>query len=145
MTITAINKKQAMDLAKQLLEAHELYENEEKSSDAGHPVFLYGGESRRADDFGDRIVVSRDGESLTIVIDPLRDLRYDQVTDALDLLNDILYDIDDKMPSVIEDNTHIGEARRLLYGAWAEIREILIKRFPDRADALIKKFHLDEA
>ena len=144
MNVTVPNKESAMELAKQLLEVNELYEDEKLTKEAGHPVLNYWNSSRLVDDFGDHLVVFRDGETLNIFIDPLRDLRFDDIKDALDMLDDIIYGLDDKMSHILKENTHIGEARDLLYGAWAEIRDILVKKFPDRADKLIKTFHLDE-
>lgn len=149
MNVTVLSREAAMTLAMQILEIGGLYEDRGLSKDAGHPV-LKGpmpDDTRSVDDLGDRFVVYRDGESLSITVDPLRDLySIGQIEDALDLLNDILYELDDKMPNVIAKNTHIGEARDLLYGAWTEIREILKNKFPGAAaEELIKKFHLNEA
>ena len=66
-----------------------------------------------------------------------------QIDDALSIVSDAIYDIDDKINGRLADITGIAEARKMLYKSYKEMYSIIKALYPE--SMLIKKYNLTEA
>lgn len=145
MKITVVTKEQAMDMAKTILGLNEVWQDDERTKRAGYPILVGGPRDKWISDLNDRLEVNDLNETLNIWIDPLKNLVPYQIEDALEIIDDLLYTIDDKFPGVLEDNTGMKEARKLIYGCYKQIKDIIDTKYPQECEPLIKRFNLNEA
>lgn len=120
--------------------------DEARSERAGYDVYFSTADGVYAwiADLGDRLEVNlENGESVNIWIDEGPKFSEWQLADALAVINDALYEIDDKILWELQKVTGIGEARSKLYGAFAEIGKILKSQYPD--SKLYDKYNLKDA
>ena len=83
-------------------------------------------------DLGDRLEVNlENGETVSIWIDEEPQFPEYQLEDALRVISDAIYAIDDNILSNLQKVTGIDVARAKLYGAYAEIAKILKAQHPD--------------
>jgi len=143
MVITAKTKEQAFNIATTMLDGTNLYQDMERTERAGYPIWATEKTYEWVSDLGDRLEVNQHSDSVNIWIDSTHKVTESQIRDALSIISDCIYDIDDKVPTIIENATSIGKARDLLYKAYSEIRDILDKKFPD--SELYKEYNLKEA
>lgn len=94
-------------------------------------------------DLGTRLEVNlEDGRSINIWIEQPVAEEY-QLDDALKVINNAIYEIDDNVLGELATITGIAEARVKLYGAYAEIKKILDDFYP--SSNLYRKYNLTEA
>ena len=95
-------------------------------------------------DLGDRLEVNLDnGKTINIWIKEEPKFPEYQIEDALRVINEAIYQIDDNVTSLLQKATGIDEARAKLYGAYAEIAKILKAQHPE--SKLYAKYNLKDA
>lgn len=93
-------------------------------------------------DLGDRLEVNLEtGESINIWIEEPKYAEY-KIEDALKVIDDALYEIDDKVDHNLAKETGIKEARDLLYAAYAKLAKELGRTNPK--SPLFERYNLDE-
>lgn len=76
-------------------------------------------------DLGDRLEVNLpNGESINIWIEEPKYKEY-QIEDALKVISDAIYEIDDKVNRQLAEEVGITEARNTLYAAYGKLAEVL--------------------
>lgn len=94
-------------------------------------------------DLGDRLEVNLpNGESINIWIEEPEFQEY-MLKDALEVINEALYQIDDLVLPKLQKKIGMDAAREQLYGGFKVIAEILRKDYPD--SELIARYNLNEA
>jgi hypothetical protein len=93
-------------------------------------------------DLGDRLEVNIEHETFNIWIEEEQFPEY-QIADALRVINEAIYQIDDNILPKLQKATGIDEARSKLYGAYAEIAKILKAQHPD--SKLYDAYNLQDA
>lgn len=114
-----------------------------KSERAGYDIYCSTAAGVHAwiSDLGDRLEVNLEtGETVNIWIEEEPEFKEWQIADALGIINDSIYEIDDKVSSKLAEVTGIKEARNILYGAYGVIAKILKEQHPD--SKLYKQYNL---
>lgn len=121
-------------------------ENTIKTKNAGYPIY----DSNLGDDYGyicdlgNRLEVNLPtGKSVNIWIEEDPQFPEYQLADALRVISNALYEIDDNVLDGLQKATGIREARGKLYGAYAEIAKILKAQHPD--SPLYKQYNLKDS
>lgn len=117
-----------------------------KSARAGYSVYYSTCEGVHAwiSDLGDRLEVNLEtGETVSIWIKEEPQFPEYMLADALRVISNALYEIDDNILDKLQKATGIDEARAKLYGAYAEIAKILKAQHPD--SPLYDKYNLKDA
>ena len=120
--------------------------DEVRSKKAGYDIYYSTVQSVHAwiSDLGDRLEVNLEtGETINIWIEEEPRFKEYQIADALEVISDAIYDIDDKVSSKLSDVTGIKEARDKLYGAYKAIAKILKEQHPD--SKLYEEYNLQDA
>lgn len=120
--------------------------DEVRSKKAGYDIYYSTVQSVHAwiSDLGDRLEVNLEtGETINIWIEEEPRFKEYQIADALEVINDAIYNIDDKVSSKLADVTGIKEARDKLYGAYKVIAKILKEQHPD--SKLYEEYNLQDA
>ncbi len=120
--------------------------DEVKSSRAGYDIYYStaAGVNAWISDLGDRLEVNLEtGETVSIWIEAEPQFTEAQLADALAVINEAIYQIDDNVLPKLQKATGIDKARREFYGAYAAIADILNAQHPD--SYLYKKYNLKEA
>lgn len=120
--------------------------DEIKSERAGYGVYVSTAEGVNAwiSDLGDRLEVNLDnGKTVSIWVNETPKFKEWQIADALEVVNEAVYKIDDMVDSRLAEETGISRARTLLYGAYAEIKKILDEQYPE--SELYAKYNLIDA
>lgn len=120
--------------------------DEVRSKKAGYDIYYSTAQSVHAwiSDLGDRLEVNLEtGETINIWIEEEPRFKEYQIADALAVISDEIYDIDDKVDSKLADVTGIKEARDKLYGAYKVIAKILKEQYPD--SKLYEEYNLKDA
>lgn len=105
--------------------------DERASLRAGYDIYYSTAEGVNAwiSDLGDRLEVNIEHETFNIWIEEIQFTEY-QIEDALRVISDAIYRIDDNILPKLQKATGIDEARAKLYGAYAEIAKILKSQHP---------------
>lgn len=139
MKLTVTSHKDAMEMAKACM--GDIYRDANDSERAGYDIWRTYQRGHWLSDLGDRLEINfDDGETVNIWIDELRDIAEYQVEDALEVISDCIYRIDDNVSHNIMKRTGIDKARELLYGAYKELSNILDDKFP--GSELYAKYNL---
>lgn len=93
-------------------------------------------------DLGDRLELNIGAETVNIWIEEPKFAEY-QIEDALKVISEAIYQIDDNIGTKLQKATGIDEARKNLYGAYAEIAKILKAQYPE--SKLFYAYNLEEA
>ena len=120
--------------------------DEVRSSRAGYTVYYSTAEGVVAwiSDLGDRLEINlENGETVNIWIDEEPEFSESEIADALSVISDAIYDIDDKINLELDDTTGIKAARDTLYGAYKEIAKILKAQHP--GSPLFAQYNLQDA
>lgn len=120
--------------------------DEIKSERAGYGIYVSTADGVNAwiSDLGDRLEVNLDnGKTITIWINETPKFKEWQLADALEVIDSTIYKIDDMVDSRLAEETGIARARKLLYGAYAEIAKILDEQYPE--SKLYAKYNLIDA
>lgn len=140
-----MNKKQAWTAADNIFPTDYIYDAG-SSSRAGYDIYRSTDPARYycyICDLGDRLEVNTDdGKTVNVWYENIAVKEY-QIADALEIISDAIYQIDDKISTVIKDKTGIGSARRQLYAAYRELRDLLDDVNP--GSDLYEKYNLAEA
>ena len=95
-------------------------------------------------DLGSRLEVNLDnGETVNVWIDEEPQFNEYQLADALAVISEAVYQIDDNVLPALQKATGLDEARRTIYGAYAKIAEILKSQHPD--SPLYNRYNLQDA
>lgn len=117
-----------------------------KSARAGYDIYTSTADGVNAwiSDLGDRLEVNlADGKTVNIWIETMPQFSEYQLADALQVISEAIYQIDDLIGDKLQKVTGLDEARRTIYGAYAKIAEILKDQHPE--SPLYKRYNLDEA
>ena len=105
-----------------------------RSNRAGYDIYYStaAGVDAWISDLGDRLEVNMEnGEAVNIWIDDEPQFAEYQLADALSVISDAIYAIDDNILPNLQKATGLDEARAKIYGAYAEIAKILKAQNPD--------------
>lgn len=108
--------------------------DEIKSERAGYGVYVSTADGVNAwiSDLGDRLEVNLDnGKTVSIWVNEAPKFKEWQIADALEVINEAIYQIDDMVDSRLAEETGISRARTLLFGAYDEIKKILDEQYPE--------------
>lgn len=120
--------------------------DEARSSRAGYTVYYSTAKGVAAwiSDLGDRLEINlENGETVNIWIDKEPQFSESQIADALSVIDNAIYDIDDKINGKLADTTGIKAARDTLYRAYKEIAKILEAQHP--GSPLFAQYNLQDA
>ena len=120
--------------------------DERRSNNAGYDIYhsTAFGVNAWISDLGDRLEVNlENGETVNIWIDSEPEFAEYQLADALEVISDAIYEIDDKILPNLQKVTGLDGAREKLYGAYAEIAKILKAQHP--ASKLYERYNLKDA
>lgn len=121
------------------------YEKDDfRSKRAGYDIYFSTVEGVNAwiSDLGDRLEVNlENGKTENIFIDDGPRFTEYQIADALEVIDNAIYEIDDKVNSKLADVTGIKEAENMLYRSYAEIAKILKEQYPE--SKLCKQYNLE--
>ena len=105
-----------------------------RSNRAGYDIYYStaAGVDAWISDLGDRLEVNMEnGETVNIWIDEGPQFAEYQLADALSVISNAIYAIDDNILPNLQKATGLDEARAKIYGAYAEIAKILKAQHPD--------------
>ena len=138
--MTVNSRAKAWDEADKLFPS-DYIKDEAKSERAGYDIYTSTAEGVNAwiCDLGDRLELNTAAGTINIWIETT-DISEYQIADALAVIDDAIYEIDDKIGDSVAKATSIGEARRKLYSAFGELAAILLERYPE--SALFEKYNL---
>ena len=117
-----------------------------RSNRAGYDIYYStaAGVNAWISDLGDRLEVNlENGEAVNIWIDEEPRFPEYQLEDALKVISDAIYAIDDNVLPNLQKVTGLDEARAKIYGAYAEIAKILKAQHPD--SILYSMYNLKDA
>lgn len=110
------------------------YIKDEMSSErAGYPIYVStaDGEPAWISDLGNRLEVNlSNGGTLNIWIEEKSQFSEEQIATALDIIDEAIYQIDDKINGKLAAVTGIEDAKNVLYDAYKAIAEILKDQHP---------------
>ena len=105
-----------------------------RSSRAGYDVYFSttAGVDAWISDLGNHLEINlENGETINIWIDDESQFTEYQLGEALRVINNPIYEIDDSISRNLQKATGLDEARAKIYGAYAEIAKILKAQHPD--------------
>lgn len=139
--MTVNSRAKAWDEADKLFPS-DYIKDEAKSERAGYDIYTSTAEGVNAwiCDLGDRLELNTAAGTTNIWIERAPDISEYQIADALAVIDDAIYEIDDKISDSVAKATSIGEARRKLYSAFGELAAILLERYPE--SSLFEKYNL---
>lgn len=120
--------------------------DEKKSENAGYDIYCStcDGVNAWISDLDDRLEINlATGETVNIWIEEEPQFKEYQISDALEVIDNAIYEILDKVDSKLAEITGIKEARNKLYDAYKEIAKILKSQHPD--SELYAKYNLQNA
>ena len=120
--------------------------DEKKSEAAGYDIYYSTCEGVNAwiSDLEDRLEINlATGETVNIWIEEEPQFKEYQIAEALRVIDDAIYEIDDNVNDKLAEVTGIREARNKLYDAYKEIAKILKSQHPN--SELYAKYNLQNA
>lgn len=120
--------------------------DETKSENAGYDIYCStcDGVNAWISDLEYRLEINfATGKTVNIWIEEEPQFKEYQISEALEVIDDAIYEIDDKVNSKLAEITGIKEARNKLYEAYKEIAKILKSQHPD--SELYAKYNLQNA
>lgn len=120
--------------------------DEKKSDAAGYDIYYSTCEGVNAwiSDLDDRLEINlATGETVNIWIEEEPQFKECQISDALEVIDNAIYEIDDNVNDKLAEVTGIREARNKLYDAYKEIAKILKSQHPD--SELYAEYNLQNA
>ena len=105
-----------------------------RSNRAGYDIYYStaAGVDAWISDLGDRLEVNMEnGKTVNIWIDDEPQFAEYQLEDALSVISDAIYAIDDNVLPNLQKVTGLDEARAKIYGAYGEIAKILKAQYPN--------------
>lgn len=116
------------------------------SNIAGYPIYKSTVKNCSAwiSDLGNRLEVNLpDGNTVNIWIEEKPKYTEYDIAEALRVIDDAIYELDDKVCQKLKDETGLTEARNKLYGAYAIIARIIKEQHPE--SKLYRQYNLQEA
>ena len=141
----ANSKKEAWEIADSIFST-DYMKDERRSQNAGYDIYFTtaAGVNAWISDLGNRLEVNMEnGETINIWIGDEPQYSEYQLADALEVISDAIYEIDDKIIWRLQKATGIDDARAKLYGAYAEIAKILKAQYP--SSELYERYNLKDA
>lgn len=137
------SRKEAWRLADEMFPT-DYMKDERASLAAGYDIYWSTAEGMNAwiSDLGDRLELNIDHETFNLWIEEPEYAEY-QIEDALKVISEAIYRIDDNILPKLQKATGIDEARAKLYGAYAEIAKILKSQHPE--SKLYDMYNLQDA
>ena len=126
------SKQEAWEIANIIFNT-DYMKDDTRSSRAGYDIYCStaAGVTVWISDLGNRLEVNlENGETVNIWIDDEPQFAEYQLADALSVIGDAIYAIDDNILPNLQKATGIDDARAKLYGAYAEIAKILKSQHP---------------
>lgn len=108
--------------------------DEIRSQKAGYDIYYNTADGINAwiSDLGGRLEINlSNGETVNIWIENEPQFTEYQIEDAIKVIDDAIYEIDDKVNDKLAEITGIKEARNLLYEAYSKIEKILKEQHPE--------------
>lgn len=128
------NVKEAWKTADEIFPT-DYIKDEAKSIAAGYDIYTSTalGCNDYICDLGDRLEINyyETGKTVNIWIEEEPHFEEYQIADALKVIDEAIYQIDDNILPKLQEATGIDEARKKLYGAYAEIAKILKSQHPE--------------
>lgn len=140
----ANKREQAWTIADEIFPT-DYMKNEAKSLRAGYDIYESTAEGVFAwiSDLNDRLEINLDnGKTITIWIDEEPRFKEWQIEDALQVLDNAIYKIDDIVNDKLAEATGIAKAREMMYKAYDEIAKILSKQYPE--SNLFERYNLNK-
>ena len=141
----ANSRKEAWEIADSIFST-DYMKDERRSQNAGYDIYHSTADGVNAwiSDLGNRLEVNMEnGETVNIWIEEEPQFSEYQLADALSVISDAIYEIDDNILSGLQKVTGIDVARAKLYGAYAEIAKILKAQHPN--SKLYEQYNLKDA
>jgi hypothetical protein len=140
--MTVYSEKAAWKAADEIFPTDYIYDSV-KSKRAGYPVYVSTLEGcyDYICDLGNRLEVNIGAKSVNVWVEEPIATEW-QIEDALAVVNDAIYEIDDKVSRKLADAVGITSARDLLYNAYGEIKKILDAHYPE--SKLYRKYNLND-
>ena len=126
MFYTVTSVKEAWNKANEIFPTDYLHDSE-CTNRAGYDIYwsTRPGCNAWISDLGDRLEVNLpNGESINIWIEEPKYKEY-QIEDALKVISDAIYEIDDKVSRELAEEVGITEARNTLYAAYSKLAKVL--------------------
>lgn len=104
----------------------------ERTEKAGYNIYwsTLDGCTAWISDLGDRLELNLpDGKTVNIWIEECKYKEY-QIKDALSVISDTIYEIDDKINNQLADELGITDARNSLYATYDKIKKMLDTYYP---------------
>lgn len=139
------NKVQAWKEADKLFTT-DYIKDAEKSKAAGYDIYYStcDGVNAWISDLDNRLEINlATGETVNIWIEEEPQFKEYQIGDALEVIDNAIYEIDDRVDRKLAEVTGIKEARNKLYDAYKEIARILKSQHPE--SKLYENYNLQEA
>jgi hypothetical protein len=143
--MTVNNREQAWTEADKLFPT-DYIKDEKKSEAAGYDIYYStcDGVNAWISDLQVRLEVNlATGKTVNIWIEDEPQFKEYQINDALEVINNAIYEIDDKVDTKLAEVTGIKEARNKLYEAYKAIAKILTRQHP--TSKLYAKYNLQDA
>jgi hypothetical protein len=142
----ATSIKQAWQMADEIFPT-DYIKDYTKSANAGYDIYVStaAGTNAWISDLGSRLEVNLmdEGKTVNIWIEEEPEFKEYQLADALAVISEAIYQIDDNVLPKLQKATGIDDARNALYGAYAKIAEILKAQHPE--SPLYKRYNLQDA
>lgn len=141
----ATSIKQAWQIADEIFPT-DYMKDDAKSARAGYDIYTStaAGVNAWISDLGGRLEINlADGKTVNIWIEEQPKFSEYQLADALAVISETIYQIDDNVLPALQKATGLDEARRTIYGAYAKIAEILKDQHP--GSHLYKRYNLQDA
>lgn len=141
----ANSRKQAWREADNLFPT-DYIKDETKSENAGYDIYCStcDGVNAWISDLNDRLEINlATGETVNIWIEEEAQFKEYQISDALKVIDNAIYEIDDNVDSKLAEVTGIREVRIKLYEAYKAIAKILKSQHPD--SELYARYNLQDA
>lgn len=141
-----VNSKEQAWIEADKLFPTDYIKDEKKSDTAGYDIYYStcDGVNAWISDLEDRLEVNlATGETVNIWIEEEPQFREYQIAEALKVISDAIYEIDDNVDSKLAEVTGIKEARNKLYEAYGAIAKILKSQHPD--SKLYEEYNLQYA
>lgn len=143
--MTVRSKQEAWNKANEIFPT-DYIKDDARSERAGYDIYYSTAAGVHAwiSDLGNRLEVNLEtGDTVDIWIEEEPKFAESQIADALSIISDTIYDIDDKVNDKLAEVTGIKEARNKLYDAYKIIAKILKEQHPD--SELFKHYNLQYA
>lgn len=142
----ATSKAQAWEIANEIFPT-DYIKDDAQSERAGYGIYYStaaAGVHAWISDLEDRLEVNLpSGKTVNIWIDESPEFSEYSLEEALRIINNTIYDIDDKISDKLSEVTGIKQARNTLYEAYSVIAKLLKEQHPQ--SKLFEHYNLDNA